>query len=530
MVENRLARFNEDRDRVLNLVTERVVASRVSASRGGGDASLEYVLNDVAYAEMTRLAGQADRKSRARYGKWHDLAASLGTMSEGDKRQRLHELVEHYARDVVGNFDPRVYRFASGLMPTFLGVAFTPMKLSEGVSGLERLASRVQVQGPLETVRAHFSRGTVIVTPTHSSNMDSIVLGFGLEQSGLPPVTYGAGKNLFSNRLIGFFMHNLGAYRVDRRLRFALYKDVLKEYSTVLLELGYHSLFFPGGTRCRSNEVEPRLKLGLLGTGVQAYQNNLRAGRPDSRVYVVPVTINYHLVLEAETLIGDYLAEVGKSRYIIVDDEFSRLGRIVEFLRRTLSLEESVVLRFGDAFDPFGNQVDDDGESLDSRGRRVDPASYVQDANGNVAEDRQRDMEYTRELGESLRGAFRKETVFLTTHLAARALYDGFVERARTRDIYRLLRVGGRDTEVPVDEACARIDRLRDAIAARPEVGRVHERVCKMAPAEILDDALGALGIYHTRQVARRVGDVIRVEDKRLLYYYRNRTAHLESC
>ena len=68
---------------------------------------------------------------------------------------------------------------------------------------------------------------------------------------GLPPTTYGAGKNLFSNPFISFFMRNLGAYRVDRRLRFELYKDVLKEYSTVLLEHGYHSLFFPGGTRCR---------------------------------------------------------------------------------------------------------------------------------------------------------------------------------------------------------------------------------------------------------------------------------------
>ena len=34
---------------------------------------------------------------------------------------------------------------------------------------------------------------------------------------GLPPYTYGAGLNLFSNKMIGFFMHNLGAYKVDRR-------------------------------------------------------------------------------------------------------------------------------------------------------------------------------------------------------------------------------------------------------------------------------------------------------------------------
>jgi hypothetical protein len=172
--------------------------------------------------------------------------------------------------------------------------------------------------------------------------MDSVVIGLALERAGLPPVTYGAGKNLFTNPFISFFMHNLGAYRVDRRLRFELYKEILKEYSTVLLESGYHSLFFPGGTRCRSNIIEKNLKLGLLGTTVTAYKNSVRDGAPHKRLYIVPATINYRLVLEAETLIDDYLAETGKNRYIITDDEFSRVGRLVEFFRKILAHEGSV--------------------------------------------------------------------------------------------------------------------------------------------------------------------------------------------
>ena len=38
------------------------------------------------------------------------------------------------------------------------------------------------------------------------------------------------------------------------------------------------------------------------------------------------------LTLEAETLVDDFLAEEGRHRYIIEDDEFSRLGRIVELV------------------------------------------------------------------------------------------------------------------------------------------------------------------------------------------------------
>jgi glycerol-3-phosphate O-acyltransferase len=251
-----------------------------------------------------------------------------------------------------------------------------PARLREGIAAVGDLADRVVVDGPLDKLRACADRGTLIITPTHSSNMDSVVIGWAFDQAGLPPVTYGAGKNLFSNRFLSFFMHNLGAYRVDRRLRHELYKDVLKEYSTVLLEHGYHSLFFPGGTRSRSGAVERRLKLGLLGTALTAYQNHLRAGAPQRRLYVVPTTINYSIVLEAETLIDEFLAEEGKHRDIIEDDEFSSRSRRSDFPKHILSRPGALHIRFGEPLDVVGNATEADGDSIDPHGRRIDPAAY----------------------------------------------------------------------------------------------------------------------------------------------------------
>ena len=118
---------------------------------------------------------------------------------------------------------------------------------------LDALRDKVVVQGNMAHLRKLADKGTLIFVPTHSSNMDSIVFGFALERSELPPDTYGAGKNLFTNPLLSFFMHNLGAYKVDRRKQAVLYKQVLKEYATVSMEFGYHNLFFPGGTRCRGS-------------------------------------------------------------------------------------------------------------------------------------------------------------------------------------------------------------------------------------------------------------------------------------
>ena len=522
--ENRLEHFNADRERLLAEVERRVVARRVCEAKLGGDASLEYVLNDVAFSEIKRL--EAAKQNHGALDRWKDLSRRLLSMSEPEKAAELHELVRYYGRDIVGNFDPRVYKFATGIGPSMLNTLFSPMTaFRQGFGVLENLDQRIHPDGEIELAHTCAERGTLIITPTHSSHMDSPAIGLALMRAGLPPTTYGAGKNLFTNPFISYFMRNLGAYRVDRRLRFELYKDVLKEYSTVLLEHGYHSLFFPGGTRCRSNIVENHLKLGLLGTSVAAYKNNVRAGLPNKRIYIVPATINYRLTLEAETLIDDYLAETGKSRYIITDDEFSRVGRIVEFFRKIVAHEGSVVVRFGRPFDPFGNDITDDGESIDRAGRHVDPASFLRGANGEVSDDDQRDTEYTRALGRRLVSVYPELTVFHSTHLVARALFDALAKRAGTRDVYRLLRFP--QTDIPKAEVLAGIDRLRARIAAHPAWGAEHPSYLNQATADKLADGVKGLSTFHTRIAVLDHGEQLAVSDLKLLFYYQNRMAHL---
>ena len=203
---------------------------------------------------------------------------------------------------------------------------------------------------------------------------------------------------------------------------------MLKAYSGVLLEHGYHSLFFPGGTRSRSGGVERRLKLGLAGTGVDAFSRTAARGRVQ-RIFFVPATINYLLTLEAETLIDDFLQEEGKARYIIEDDESTRVGRVAAFAQKLLGLDASCVIRFGQPLDCFGNLVDDEGHSHDPHGRVVDATSYVLGAGDRPVRDVARDAQYTRELGETICEHFRKDTVAMSTHIVAAAAFDHMCKR-----------------------------------------------------------------------------------------------------
>jgi glycerol-3-phosphate O-acyltransferase len=509
--------FNRSKDAIVDEVARRV-------SEAIRDPHI--VLNEAAFLEVKRQQhGASD--DVVPLGEWRAIARTVGRMTEPECRDKLRDLVRRYARDVAGNFDPRVFKFATRAMPPIIGLLMSPMQTLRHLGGafdLRALDGRVLVQGPIANIRALAERGTLVFVPTHLSNLDSVVFGFALERAGLPPATYGAGKNLFTNPLLSFFMHNLGAYRVDRRLRHSLYKDILKTYSCVLIERGYHSLFFPGGTRSRSGAVERKLKLGLAGTGVEAMARTAAQGHPQ-RVFFVPATINYLLTLEAETLVDDFLQEEGKHRYIIEDDESTRPGRIATFLRKLLGLDAACTIRFGQPLDCLGNRVDEEGVSYDARGHAVSPLSYLTDAEGRVGHDPARDAQYTRELGESVVRAYLRDTVALSTHLVATCAFARL--RSGTRgDIFAMLRHQD-DVAVPRAELAEQVEQLRDRALEleRKEQLVLGAHLARATGREILDEALRAFSGYHSTPVLEPRGEDLVLADTRLIFYYQNRLA-----
>ena len=510
-------RFNDQREDLVRAVVARVVDEARNPA---------LLLNDAAYHEIRRLESAPGHRDEI--GHWRRLARSLGTLDAEQTRARLRETVELHARDVAGNFDRRVYALASNLAPAGLSMLLRPTTLmhhplGEIVTG-EALSERIQTTGPVERVRRLTEIGTVVYVPTHLSNLDSPVFAWALESSRLPPVTYGAGKNLFTNPMLSFFMRNLGAYRVDRRLKHELYKQVLKAYSCVLIERGFHSLFFPGGTRSRSGSVERKLKLGLAGTGLEAFVRTSIMGTP-RRVFFVPATINYMLTLEAETLVDDWLKEAGKARYIIEDDESTRLGRITTFVRKLLQMEGSCAVRFGAPLDPFGNEVDDEGASHDARGRLVDARSYVSSIEGGRLEsDPGRDAQYTRELGEAIVRHYLRDTVAMPTHVVATAAFAQLRAASPTADLFQLVR--RRDEAViPHRDLLAEIGTTQDRLQELERRGEIvlSAAVRGATSVELLGDAERAWNGYHAQPVLRARDGGVALLDPKVMLYYQNR-------
>ena len=507
--------FNSERDDIVSDVVKRIcVDLEPDRSR------LEIALNDAAYHEIRRLENQRDDEARDRLGYWRSMIRRIGKMDDTEQRRVLHTIVTDMTRDVAGNFDPRVYRFARRAVPRLIGGVMEPRRLMAAApQSLDRV---LRVQGDVERLRHLQNEGSLVFVPTHSSNLDSIVLAQALEISGLSPVIYGAGKNLFTNPIISFFMHNLGAYRVDRRIRVGLYKHILKLYSQVMIERGYHSLFFPAGTRSRSGMIERRLKLGLLGSALEAFTTN-QVRRVDRPVWFVPTTINYALVLEAETLIKDWLMEEGQARYIIEDDEFSQIDRWVAFFRKMVGTRGACIIRFGDPIDAFGNRVDGRGQSLTPTGRAIDPGGYVEQR-GKPVVDAVRDAAYTRELGEVLAQRYEEDTVLMSTQVVAHVLFRDLVQSTPGMDLFARLRLRG---EIGLDREalCQELGQARDRLCALEAKGRVRtsDVVKEDTPAELLERALKFWNGYHDSTAATLEGDRVVLGDPSLLLYYQNR-------
>ncbi len=440
----------------------------------------------------------------------------------------LHSIIERYSEEIAGNFNTSHYRFARGVV-TFgfnrLLNAARIKKLGGFWSNELSMNDKIQINGEVEKLRTLAKKGTVVIVPTHSSNLDSILIGWVIYTLGLPPVIYGAGLNLFNISIISYFMNSLGAYKVDRRKRNMIYLETLKAYSALALKKGCQSLFFPGGTRSRDGRVEKELKLGLLGTAIEAQRANYQElGNDAEKIFIVPVSLNYHFVLEAPSLIRQYLEKQGQERYYVENDEFSSSYKIITFLFKFFTKGSDISVSIGEPMDILGNKVNDEGRSYDTKGREIQPKDYFifQD---NITVNKQREAEYTRMLSKKIVEQYSKIARVFSSHLIAFTAFEIIRKRNKKLDLFALLRLPEEDLVINFNEFRTVCQRIKNKIEERIKEGR-------MSQAEHMDDKIDNiiehgllnLGMYHSKRplIKTKEGDITTM-DMNLLYFYRNR-------
>jgi glycerol-3-phosphate O-acyltransferase len=443
----------------------------------------------------------------------------------------LHDITARYAHEIASNFRPSRYQLAR----TIVTFGFSRLLNASRVKGFKSfysnrytLRDKINIVGEIDQLRNLAQRGTIVMVPTHFSNLDSILIGWVIHELGLPPFIYGAGLNLFNIGIFAYFMNSLGTYKVDRRKKNDIYIETLKAYSSLALQWGIHSLFFPGGTRSRSGGIEDRLKLGLLGTAMEAqrinYAHSEQTGESAEKIFVVPVVLNYHFVLEAPSLIQEHLRREGQERYYVETDEASTSYKITCFLLKFFTQGSDISVSIGRAMDLLGNPVNEEGHSLDRQGNVISMREYFC-TEGRIRRDEQRESEYTRMLGQAvLRAYYRINRVF-SSHLVAFAAFEIIRQQHRSLDLYNLLRLPEEDLVIPYPQFREVCHRLREAVLQLKEQNKV-----EVAPHlegdldEVIKHGLNNVGLYHAqRPLLRDKAGNITTANLNTLYYYRNR-------
>ncbi|MBN7815042.1 1-acyl-sn-glycerol-3-phosphate acyltransferase [Algoriphagus pacificus] len=470
---------------------------------------------------------------------WGEVKASLlqiNTASGLSKTKKiqgykavLNRITSRYAEEIASNFKHTHYKFTRSVV-TF---GFSRLLNAARVKGFRSIFSnqytlqdKIQIIGETDQLRDLATKGTVVMVPTHFSNLDSILIGWTISVLGLPPFIYGAGLNLFNISIFAYFMDSLGAYKVDRRKKNLLYLETLKTYSKEAIQFGCHSLFFPGGTRSRSGMIESKLKLGLLSTAIEAQRANYQNGLNDisGKIFIVPVTINYHFVLEAPSLIRDHLSITGQERYYKENDEFSNSYKISKFLLKFFTKGSDISVSIGRAMDVLGNYVDENGDSMDKKGRSINTRDYFI-SEGVVTVDQQREEEYTNMLGRRIVEEFHKINRVFSSHLVAFTAFEMIKASNRKLDLFDLIRLPEEDIVLSYEEFKKNCQMVMDRVYELKAKGQIN-----VAPHlqndldEIIRHGLDNVGMYHAKRplIQNEKGDIV-TEDMSLLYFYHNR-------
>lgn len=278
-----------------------------------------------------------------------------------------------------------------------------------------RVFASIEVSG-LEKVAEYAKRHPLVLTPSHRSYFDFLILSWLFYGNHLVPPHIAARENMGFGPF-GFIFRRAGAFFLRRSFADPLYKEVFRRYVAYLVREGFTQEFFIEGGRSRTGKtLTPRL--GMLSWDVEAF---VTGGRRD--LFFVPIAITYERLVEESAMIDEL--EGGEK----VEESTLGLIRARKYLQR----------RFGSVFVSFGEPISLAEAIGDRRERFAAPRSEADEAEKRA---------FILSLGERIVERINWCTIANATSVAACAML-GSERRAifrqdlttRMREIVDLLRM-----------------------------------------------------------------------------------------
>ena len=466
----------------------------------------DEIINTV-YKEKLRISNikwKADPSDDQKF--WYSLKEKIIPYENDKDNPKLKDeilpiIIDRYTKEITGNFKRSHHGFARRIITSFLARLLNTARLRNPFGNLN-LDSTIQIVGKYKRLRKLSKSGTIVMVPTHFSHLDSALIGWIISHLGLPAFMYGAGLVLYNLKIFAYFFNSLGAYKVDRRKKYILYLETLKTYTERAIVNGCHNLFYPGGTRSRSGAIEKNLKLGLLGSTLEAQKE---LNKINKKIYIIPVTFNYQFVLEGPALINQYLSKNKQNK----DLGYSNTFKIFTFLLKYFTRSNRMAVSFGNPLDIYGNIVDNKGNPIKKN---------------NLSLEKNNKTEILNNLSEKIIDELMAGTVVFSSFILSFTAFELIRKKFYKMDIQNIV-------ELPEDELTLNIEYFKTKFKTVLEsVKNLSEKKKLKISDELLlsiDDQIKIgcknLGLYHAIRPLELKKDKIVIKNIKMLLYYRNR-------
>jgi len=180
-----ITQFSENRDTFISKLTEYVLNKYIQS----GTPIIE-ILNKTVYLEKQRVKNKpwkVDPSDEKQYWSSIDNEVSetkSASNPEVEQAKILKRIINRYSEEIIGHFIPKTHLFARKFLTAFFKRLYNNGwgRGHKGIWGNKKdLLDKIHLDGYSDEIRSLFNKGTVVIVPTHYSNLDSIQIAYGVD-------------------------------------------------------------------------------------------------------------------------------------------------------------------------------------------------------------------------------------------------------------------------------------------------------------------------------------------------------------